>query len=223
MKKRGGMMGIFGKRLRLLRERNNMSQRELAEKLGLSTMAISNYELGKREPDVDTIMKLARIFNVSVAYLLGEVDDPKKQPGEVKLIIHDEKVVKYVPVFSTSISAGNGIFPDSFYPLEYVPITRKDVDYVFNVEGDSMEPEIKNGGRILVKATTDINEGDMIVCLFHGMIYVKYYHKLDDDKIMLTSENKEYPPMVIDREEFIIIGKVVEINNPPKSEKFRKR
>ena len=209
--------------MRLLREKKGMSQRELAEKLGVSTMAISNYELGKRNPDIDTILKIARIFDVSVAYLIGEVNDSKKDRGELKLIVDEERVVKYVPVFSTSISAGNGIFPDSFYPSEYAPITRKDVDYVFIVDGDSMEPEIKNGGKVLVKATTDVKEGDMIVCLHDGMIYVKYFHRLDDEKVMLTSENKEYPPIIANRKDLIIIGKVVEINNPPKSEKFRGR
>ena len=216
-------MGILGRRLRLLREKNDMSQKDLAEKLGISTMAVSNYELGKREPDIDTILRIARIFDVSVAYLLGEVDDPKKHLGELKLDSETEEKLRYVPVFSTSISAGNGIFPDSFYPSEYLPTTRRDVDYVFIVDGDSMEPEIKNGGRVLVRATADVGEGDMIVCLYDGMIFVKYYHKLDDGKVLLTSENKEYPPVVVNSEKFTIIGKVVEIINPPKSEKFKRK
>lgn len=57
-----------------LRKELNMSQAELAEKLGVSQQTISKYERGTREPDNETLVKLAGIFNCSVDYLLGKTD-----------------------------------------------------------------------------------------------------------------------------------------------------
>lgn len=49
------------KRLRKLREQKEISQKELAEYLGVSQNAVSSYELGKREPNINTLVKLASI------------------------------------------------------------------------------------------------------------------------------------------------------------------
>lgn len=51
-----------------------MSQAELAEKLGVSQQTISKYERGTREPDNETLAKLAEIFDCSIDYLLGKTD-----------------------------------------------------------------------------------------------------------------------------------------------------
>jgi len=57
-----------------LRKELNMSQAELAEKLGVSQQTISKYERGTREPDNETLAKLAEIFDCSIDYLLGKTD-----------------------------------------------------------------------------------------------------------------------------------------------------
>lgn len=61
-------------RLKQLREENNLSQLDLANKLNMSQQAISAYEKGAREPDIDTIKKISDLFNVSTDYLLGKSD-----------------------------------------------------------------------------------------------------------------------------------------------------
>jgi transcriptional regulator with XRE-family HTH domain len=55
-----------------------ISQTEAAKRLGIVRTTYSNYEAGNREPDVDTIKKMAEFFEVSVDYLLGRTDDPKR-------------------------------------------------------------------------------------------------------------------------------------------------
>ena len=67
-------------RLKILREENNLSQFELADKLNMSQQAISAYENGKREPDIETIKKFAGFFGVSTDYLLekSDVRNPEK-------------------------------------------------------------------------------------------------------------------------------------------------
>ena len=65
---------IFGCRLRELRQEQRLSQRALGEKVGACNQSVSFWETGSREPDLDTLKKLALIFEVSVDYLLGLAD-----------------------------------------------------------------------------------------------------------------------------------------------------
>ena len=58
-------------RLRYLREKKGLSQTEAAKKLGIVRTTYSNYEAGNREPDNETLRKLAEFYEVSVDYLLG--------------------------------------------------------------------------------------------------------------------------------------------------------
>lgn len=57
--------------LKSLRESRKMTQQELSRALQISPSAIGMYETGRRSPDYETLKKIARLFNVSVDYLLG--------------------------------------------------------------------------------------------------------------------------------------------------------
>lgn len=58
------------------------TQQEVADYLGISRQAYSNYEAGKREPDFETLLKLGEYFGCSMDYLLGNKKDPAPK-GEV--------------------------------------------------------------------------------------------------------------------------------------------
>lgn len=62
----------FGKVLYELRLEKGISQRKLGEDLGVVNQTISFWENGKREPDMDTLLKIAKYFNVSLEYLFGQ-------------------------------------------------------------------------------------------------------------------------------------------------------
>lgn len=53
------------------RKENNMSQDELAEKLGVSRQSVSLWETGQTQPTIDNIVALSKIFNVSSDVILG--------------------------------------------------------------------------------------------------------------------------------------------------------
>ena len=61
----------FGNRLKTQRLKENMTQAQLAQKLGLTKSVISAYETGMRMPSYDILIHIARIFNVSTDFLLG--------------------------------------------------------------------------------------------------------------------------------------------------------
>lgn len=61
----------FGNTLKILRLQNNMTQAQLAQKLGLTKSVISAYETSLRLPSYDVLIHIAKIYNVSTDYLLG--------------------------------------------------------------------------------------------------------------------------------------------------------
>ena len=65
-------MASFKDMLKYLRNRDNLSQSELAEKLGVAKSTISMYEIGKREPDFETLEAICDLFNVDMNFLLGK-------------------------------------------------------------------------------------------------------------------------------------------------------
>jgi transcriptional regulator with XRE-family HTH domain len=68
----------FGARFRLLRKELNLSQEEIAEKIGIDVSSINRYEKDKREPEYATLLKIAAFFNVSTDYLLGWTENRKR-------------------------------------------------------------------------------------------------------------------------------------------------
>lgn len=68
----------FGMRLKQLRTENKMTQTELGKKLNVTKASVSGYENGTRNPDQESLVKIAEIFNVSTDYLLGKEQNKKK-------------------------------------------------------------------------------------------------------------------------------------------------
>ena len=71
-------MPDFKDMLKFFRMRANLSQSELAEKIGVSTSTISMYEVGKREPDFETEEKIADFFNTDLDTLRGRDVEQEK-------------------------------------------------------------------------------------------------------------------------------------------------
>lgn len=99
-------------KLKELRKSKNITMKKLGEKIGVAESTISLYENGKRQPDYDTLTKIADFFGVSVDELLGRVPTTDTSSpldaelegidfalyGEVKELTDDEKedVLKFI-------------------------------------------------------------------------------------------------------------------------------
>lgn len=77
-------MILFGQILRTLREDKDLKQSDLASLLNISSSAYGFYEQGKREPSLDSLIKLSEFFDVSIDYLLGLTSENK--PNNVSAI-----------------------------------------------------------------------------------------------------------------------------------------
>ncbi|WP_053983846.1 helix-turn-helix domain-containing protein [Niameybacter massiliensis] len=95
----------FALRLKELRKENNITQLELSKKLGIVRTAITNYETGRTMPDPITLNALAKIFNVSLDYLMGEtntrnyIDLDHIKPASVKEKVSYDEFMKTAKAF----------------------------------------------------------------------------------------------------------------------------
>lgn len=90
----------FKTRLAELRDNADLKQTELAEKVSLKSSAISKYEKGLTQPSMDTLIRFAELFNVSVDYLLGLSSIPNPYttenftPKEADIILRFRRLAK---------------------------------------------------------------------------------------------------------------------------------
>lgn len=94
----------FNVRLKQLRQKNKLTQGELADILGLKPTAISNYESKRNEPSFDKLISLSKYFDVSCDYLLGVTDSYLPVGGEVL----DKDIVEFFDLYQ-QLSSDNVI------------------------------------------------------------------------------------------------------------------
>ena len=87
-------MSSLGQRLSVLRKQANMTQAALGEELNISAQAVSKWEKGLSEPDVDTLIRICDLFNVSIASLVGKEESSKiiKETEDVKKDVQEDKI-----------------------------------------------------------------------------------------------------------------------------------
>ena len=88
----------FAERISKLRVEKGLSQRQLAQQLGVKRSVVSYYESGDRLPSLDVLVEMSRVFNVSTDYLL-------KGKDSLKIIPVHELEPKYVEVINSVANA----------------------------------------------------------------------------------------------------------------------
>lgn len=77
-------------RLRELREEKELFQKDIAEMLNITTSAYGYYEQGKRDPDTQTLEKLADFYKVSIDYIMGRTDNRTSTADEISDSVSDD-------------------------------------------------------------------------------------------------------------------------------------
>jgi transcriptional regulator with XRE-family HTH domain len=83
----------IGRRIQKAREEAGLSQEELASRLGLTQAALSNYELGKRRPNLTNLERLSMLLNKPLLYFL---EDPKPMPDPAEEERLDESIYEMI-------------------------------------------------------------------------------------------------------------------------------
>lgn len=134
----------IGNRIKTLRTEYNLTQKQLADKLGLTPKMISFYESGQRIPPIDIVEKLSSIFSKSSDYLIGLSSDSKddiflspKDQQILDLFHQDpERVTELLSSFSKLSARNKTIILGKCFELE-------DDDENFKVEKPTKEKDLK--------------------------------------------------------------------------------
>ncbi|MCS0823170.1 helix-turn-helix domain-containing protein [Cytobacillus firmus] len=129
-------MSLLAERLRELRKKNKMTQKDVANFLGISESGYGYYEQGRNEPSLETLRKLASKYGVSVSYISGEVSD--KQNLETLSIKDEKDIAKRMEKIRQDLSEDNG------YMLMGEPISEEAKEAIM----DAMEYAIRQATRI---------------------------------------------------------------------------
>ena len=109
---------ILGEKIVLLRKKNNYSQEDLANELGISRQSVSKWESGNSIPDLDKIIKMSSLFGVSTDYLLKD-ELEEETPSESDEVIEEGKTVSLeeansfleaTPQFASRLSLAISLF-----------------------------------------------------------------------------------------------------------------
>ena len=105
---------MLGKRLRALREDMDLTQKDLGKILNIGNVTLSQYEKGDRNPDYETLLKIAEYFNVSTDYLLGKTALKNYDDYHPTLNAKDERdIQKELEKMMTDLDSGQS--GPSFY------------------------------------------------------------------------------------------------------------
>lgn len=110
------------KKIKELRNEHNITMKKLGEIVGVSESAISQYENGKRQPDIETLKVFADFFNVSIDYLLGktELRNPLDIPEHIEGIADLVLRMRSDDEFSDIINKINELSPEQLKAISTI-------------------------------------------------------------------------------------------------------
>ena len=227
-------MGNFGIRLKTLCIERGVSQKELAEVLGVSRQTVYLWTKGLRKPDRQCLEKIAAFFKVTVEYLLGEDDSVGIENKEIRPFVSEESEIPNdvvsIAEFRLNFSAGNGTSEPTWEELNNVKKVWYGRDFFIEhrvnpekctratVYGDSMEPLLHDGDKILFVETPAgeaIRDGNIYVISINGALKVKRLSQKTNGQIIIKSDNPDYSDEIVDASVggFYVLGRVIEVTH----------
>ena len=208
----------LGDLIREYREKQDLSQRQFADKCDLSNGYISILEKGINPntgkpvtPTIPQLKKLACGMNITVMEMLELVEDmPIDITSDVPNIIPMPEMRK-IPLIG-SIACGAPILAEEHIE-EYISIPKHvSADFALTCKGDSMiNARIFDGDIVYIRQQDTVENGEIAAVLIDGEATLKRV-RLFDDHISLEPENPQYRPLVYWGEEMNtirILGKAV--------------
>ncbi len=195
-----------------LRKSKGLSQKDFGKLIGAAQNTVCNWENGNREPDTQTLNKIANFFNVTVDYL---IDD--NNINNDNMFSKNSNSIK-IPVLG-EVAAGFPMFADeNIIDYEEIPaeMAKNDDYFALKIHGDSMEPRICSGDVVIVRKQSDVDSGDIAIVIVNGDLGTCKKVVKHSSGISLISFNSKYEPMFYTTDEIktlplTIIGKVVEL------------
>ena len=221
---------VLNTKILTLRKQNDLSQQDFAERTGISTRTLQSYEYGEQSPKYEYLQRLSSIFNVPMSYFENVVNQKEsvvnvssmsKKVSSIKKenVVNPQNPLSIaIPVYDEVFaSAGVGRLNDecvSFYLhfekaflKSYFKLTNTEHLALLRLEGDSMMPTLPPNARLLVQASTQFKEGQIVLCRLDDELFVKRLQK--QPELKLLSDNKAYEPIALSHKDYELLSVVV--------------
>lgn len=219
-------------KLKARRKELKLTQREIAEKLGISFQAYSAWERGIKEPSKEKVAQLENILKVSKGYFtqieIVRLYHSLSKQGQEKVVLYarnlaqeeqtqkvatmPERLYEYRVYERMSAGIGASVYDDQNFDTVYFNEELAH-DFASWVSGDSMEPKYQNGSVALIRETGFDYDGAVYAVVCNNQTYIKRVYR-EEDGLRLVSINPKYKDIFISYEEDprivgIIVGNFV--------------
>ena len=219
-------------KLKARRKELKLTQREIAEKLGISFQAYSAWERGIKEPSKEKVAQLENILKVSKGYFtqieIVRLYHSLSKQGQEKVVLYarnlsqeeqvqkvtamPERLYEYRVYERMSAGIGASVYDDQNFDTVYFNEELAH-DFASWVSGDSMEPKYQNGSVALIRETGFDYDGAVYAVVCNNQTYIKRVYR-EENGLRLVSINSKYKDIFISYEEDprivgIIVGNFV--------------
>ena len=206
-------------KLKARRKERKMTQKDIADQLGISYQAYSAWERGVKEPSKEKVQRLEQILRVPKGYFteieIVRLYNTLSNKGKNQVVEYARDLVqkeKNQPVISVSenlyeyhvyekMSAGIGasVYDDQNYDTVYFNEELAH-DFASWVSGDSMEPKYQNGSVALIRETGFDYDGAVYAVVCNNQTYIKRVYR-EEEGLRLVSINPRYDDIFISYDE----------------------
>ncbi len=208
--------------IKKLRNGRGWTQPQLADKLSVSKQTISNWETGIKVPRMGSLQKLADLFNVKIGEITNasiEDDDASilNKPSNIIYPLSDSLQRVKIPIIG-EIACGDPITAEENIEGYTEETFEKPIPsgtlFALRCKGHSMEPTIHDGSLVTIREQPTVEDGEIAAVLVDGDNEATLKRvKHQGDLIMLMPDNKEYDPIILDKNNpGRIVGKAVHVS-----------
>ena len=219
-------------KLKARRKELKLTQKEIAEQLGISFQAYSAWERGVKEPSKEKVVQLENILKVPKGYFtqieIVRLYHSLSKQGQEKVVLYarnlsqeeqaqkvtamPERFYEYRVYERMSAGIGASVYDDQNFDTVYFNEELAH-DFASWVSGDSMEPKYQNGSVALIRETGFDYDGAVYAVVCNNQTYIKRVYR-EENGLRLVSINPKYKDIFISYEEDprivgIIVGNFV--------------
>ena len=219
-------------KLKARRKELKLTQKEIAEELGISFQAYSAWERGIKEPSKEKVAQLEKILKVAKGYFtqieIIRLYNSLSKQGKDKVVLYarnlakeeqtqkvttmPERLYEYHVYERMSAGIGASVYGDQNFDTVYFNEELAH-DFASWVSGDSMEPKYQNGSVALIRETGFDYDGAVYAVVCNNQTYIKRVYR-EEDGLRLVSINPKYKDIFISYEDDprivgIIVGNFV--------------
>lgn len=202
-------------KLKARRKELKLTQREIANKLGISFQSYSAWERGIKKPSKERVKKLEEILKVSSGYFteteIIQLYNALSNPGQKQVLKYAQKLVhkeksqaikklyEYHVYEKMAAGIGSTIYNDQNYDKVYFD-EQLTHDFASWVSGDSMEPKYQNGSVALIRETGFDYDGAVYAVVCNNKTYIKRVFR-EEKGLRLVSINPKYKEIFLHYDE----------------------